>query len=502
MQWYFSGTRPTSSLGDTRGDPEARRVVDLPPQARDALGAMESAFLYLIDDDESLRRVTAYHLEKAGYELQAHASAEAALAALEAAETGAPSSPLPDLIITDVRMPGMDGLELLRRVKERWPALGVIVVTAMGSIQDAVEAMRQGAHDYLVKPFEHEVLRLSIQKGLRLNDLLRENKRLRALAGDRLRFENMVATSSAMDEVLSQAAQVAPGDTTLLLLGESGTGKELLARAIHHASSRRDGPFVAVGTGALPDTLVDSELFGHRRGAFTGADKDRPGKFELADGGTIFLDEIGELKPELQVKLLRVLQEREIDPLGGRDPVQVDVRVIAATHRNLEEMVADGSFREDLYYRLAVVPLTLPPLRERPEDVGPLALHFLGRLATAQGRPSPEIDPGVLERLADHLWPGNVRELSNVMERALALHPEGPIGVDDLPPHLRGVAKPRQGQLYGSLPEGGLDLSALEREIISRALVKHEGNRSATARYLGITRNTLNYRVDKFELGD
>ncbi len=475
---------------------------------------MDRTLLYLIDDDESLRRVTAYHLEKAGYELQAYASAEAALTALEAVETGAPPSPLPDLVITDVRMPGMDGLELLQRVKEQWPSLGVIVVTAMGSIQDAVGAMRNGAHDYLVKPFEHEVLRLSIEKGLRLNELLKENQRLRALAGDRLRFESMVATSSAMDEVLRQAARIAPSEATALLLGESGTGKELLARAIHHASGRRDGPFVAVGTGALPDTLVDSELFGHRRGAFTGADKDRAGKFELANGGTLFLDEIGDLKPELQVKLLRALQEREVDPLGAEQTIRVDVRVIAATHRNLENMVAEGSFREDLYYRIAVVSLTLPPLRERGEDVGPLARHFLERLASAQGIPVPAIDPEVLVRLADYLWPGNVRELGNVMERALALNPEGPIGLEDLPPHLQdpggglgagigGAGQiPQAGRLFGALPEDGLDLSTLEKEIISRALVKHGGNRSATARYLGITRNTLNYRIDKYELGD
>ena len=410
-------------------------------------------------------------------------------------------------------MPGMDGLELLARVKERWPALGVIVVTAMGSVHDAVEAMRVGAHDYLVKPFDHEALRLSIEKGLRLNRLLRENQRLRALAGDRLRFENMVATSAAMDEVLKQAARVATSEATVLLLGESGTGKELAARAIHHASSRSEGPFVAVGTAALPDTLVESELFGHRRGAFTGADRDRAGKFELAHGGTLFLDEIGELKPELQVKLLRALQEREVDPLGGQAPVPVDVRVIAATHRNLEDMVQAGSFREDLYYRLAVVTLNLPPLRERGEDIGPLARHFLQRLCDAQGIPVPNLDPEVMERLASYIWPGNVRELANVMERALALDPEGPISLQDLPPHLRGTegsvsgpgggpTSPAAGRLYGVLPEEGLNLEALEKELIARALLKHGGNRSATARYLGITRNTLNYRLEKYGLGD
>ena len=453
--------------------------------------------IFLVDDDESLRRVSSYHLEQAGFSVTPLASAEEALKALEAAQRELPSSSFPQLLITDVRMPGMDGLHLLRHLKENWPGLGVIVVTAHGSVEDAVSAMRAGAHDYLLKPFEHEALLLSIDKALRMNQLIRENRRLRELAGDRLRLDNMVATSAAMDELLRQAARVAPRNTTVLLLGESGTGKELLARAIHHASGRRDGPFVAVGTGALPETLIDSELFGHRRGAFTGATRDRKGKFELARGGTLFLDEIGELKPQLQVKLLRALQEREVDPLGADAPVQVDVRVISATHRDLEAMVAEGTFREDLYYRLAVVSLTLPPLHARRDDILPLARHFAGRIAAAHEQPAPAITAGAERALLAYDWPGNVRELENVMDRALALHPEGPIEPADLPQRLLQARSSRRDFL-GELPEEGLDLNELERELIERALAKCEGNRSATARYLGITRNTLNYRLEKY----
>ncbi len=458
---------------------------------------MSTARIFLVDDDESLRRVSSYHLGQAGFSVTPLASAEEAFRALEAAERGLPSSSFPQVLITDVRMPGMDGLSLLRRLKERWPQLGVIVITAHGSVEDAVAAMRAGAHDYLLKPFEHETLRLSVDKSLRLSELLKENRRLRELAGDRLRLENMVASSQAMDEVLRQAAQVAPRTTTLLLLGESGTGKEVLARAIHHASERREGPFVAVGAGSLPETLIDSELFGYRKGAFTGAERDRKGKFELAGGGTLFLDEIGELRPEVQVKLLRALQEREVDPLGADAPVKVDVRVIAATHRDLEAMVADGSFREDLYYRLAVVTLTLPPLRARRDDILPLARHFAARIAAANDQPTPSVSSEAERLLQAHDWPGNVRELENVMERALALHPEGPLGPEDLPcrySHWRAL------HAFGlSLPEGGLDLTAVEKELIQRALKKCQGNRSATARYLGITRNTLNYRLEKHE---
>ena len=461
---------------------------------------MTAARIFLVDDDESLRRVTSYHLEQAGFAVTRLASAEEALRALEAAERKLPSSAFPQILITDVRMPGMDGLSLLRLLKERWPQLGVIVITAHGSVEDAVDAMRAGAHDYLLKPFEHETLRLSVDKSLRLSELLRENRRLRALAGDRLRLENMIASSEAMDELLRMAAQVAPRTTTVLLLGESGTGKEVLARAIHHASERREGPFVAISAGSLPESLIDSELFGHRKGAFTGADRDRKGKFELAEGGTLFLDEIGELHPELQVKLLRALQEREVDPLGASASVKVDVRVIAATNRDLEAMVSEGSFREDLYYRLAVVTLVLPPLRERRDDILPLSRHFAARIAAANDQPVPAITADAERVLNAYDWPGNVRELENVMERALALHPEGPIEAQDLPARLR--SQENASPLSIALPEDGLDLTALEKELIQRALVKCKGNRSATARYLGLTRNTLNYRLEKYGIGD
>jgi two-component system, NtrC family, response regulator len=445
----------------------------------------------LVDDDESLRRVTEHHLKSADYEVVAVERAEAALQELEDSAFS--------VIVTDVRMPEMDGIELLRRVRVRWPQIGVLVITAHGRVEDAVEAMRVGAHDYLVKPFEHEALLLSVEKSLRLTHLLRENQRLRELAQQRLQFENMIATSSSMKTVLSEATQVAPRDTTVLVLGDSGTGKELMARALHHASPRSEGPFVAVAVGALPDSLIDAELFGHRKGAFTGADRDRKGKFELAQGGTLFLDEIGDLRLDLQVKLLRVLQEHEVDPLGAAASVAVDVRVIAATNRDLETMVRDGEFREDLYFRLSVLPLNLPPLRQRKDDIGPLAHHFAVKISEAHGDAAPEISDDAMRLLMDYDWPGNVRELENVIERALVLCPAGPIEAENLPERLREDHARPEG-ILGALPDDGCDLAVVERELITRALEKCGGNQSQTARYLNISRNTLIYRMDKFGL--
>lgn len=445
----------------------------------------------LVDDDASIRRVTRHHLEQAGYVVEACGNAEEAL---DLIEDGTVS-----LLITDVRMPGMSGLDLLRRVKARWPELGVVVITAHGSIEDAVEAMRIGASDYLVKPFEHAALSMSVEKALRLSNLLRENERLRELARSSLRFESMVATSSAMREVLETAARVASRNTTVLILGESGTGKELMARAIHHASPRRDKPFVAVGVGALPDTLIDAELFGYRKGAFTGADRNQKGKFSLAEEGTLFLDEIGDLRTDLQVKLLRALQESEVDPLGSDKPEAVNVRFIAATNRDLEAMVKTGEFREDLYYRLAVLPIDLPPLRQRRDDIGPLVHHFAHRISERDNCPAPDFSPEVMSALTNFDWPGNVRELENVIERALVLNPSGPIRIEDLPPRLRFSDGGKQS-ILGALPEEGLGLNEVEKELIERALDKCGGNQSRTARYLRISRNTLLYRMEKHGL--
>jgi two-component system NtrC family response regulator len=329
--------------------------------------------------------------------------------------------------------------------------------------------------------------------------LLRENERLRELARTSLRFEGMIATSTAMKEVLETAARVAPRNTTVLLLGESGTGKELMARAIHHASLRKEGRFVAVGVGALPDTLIDAELFGYRKGAFTGADSHHKGRFLTAEGGTLFLDEIGDLRMDLQVKLLRVLQESEIDPLGADGPVPVDARVIAATNRDLEEMVKNGEFREDLYYRLAILPLHLPPLRQRKDDIGPLVHHFAARISKREKLSAPNFDPEAMSALLKFDWPGNVRELENIIERALVLHPTGPIRLEDLPPRLQTDAT-GEASVLGTLPEEGLGLEEVEKELIARALDKCGGNQSRTARYLRVSRNTLLYRMEKHGL--
>jgi DNA-binding NtrC family response regulator len=447
--------------------------------------------ILLIDDDDSLRRVVEYNLREDGYQVVTAADGRSGLQRFQESDV--------DLVLTDVRMPEMDGVELLAHLKAMRQDLPVIMLTAHGTIDSAVEAMKVGAFDYLTKPFSRDQLKASVRKALELGALATENRQLRQIVRERFSFASMIAGSRAMRDVTDTASRVAASDTTVLLEGESGTGKELLAKAIHVNSTRSRGPFVTVNCAAIPDNLLESELFGHRRGAFTGAVADKQGKFETANRGTIFLDEVGELPLLLQVKILRVLQEREVDKVGETRPVKVDVRVIAATNRDLEKMIADGTFREDLYYRLAVVSIRVPPLRERSDDIPLLVDHFLAKHAEHLGRPRPSVDKAVYSAFNFYSWPGNIRELENVVERALVLDRDGVLGLDDLPDRLKATAQ-RIGNLRIELPDEGISLEDVERELLLAALEKHNWNQTRAAAYLNITRSTLLYRMQKFGL--
>ena len=450
-----------------------------------------SKSVLVIDDDDSLRRVVEYNLHEEGYRVITAADGTSGLQAFQ-------SQPI-DLVLSDIRMPEMDGRELLTRLKTMQPDLPVIILTAHGTIDSAVDAMKLGAADYLTKPFNREQLKAAVRKALEMAALTTENRYLRQVVAERFSFVSMIAASRAMRAVTETAARVAQGDTTVLLEGESGTGKELLAKAIHFHSARAKGPFVTINCGAIPEQLLESELFGHRRGSFTGAVTDKQGKFEAAHRGTIFLDEIGELPVLLQVKILRVLQEREIDKVGETRSMKVDVRVIAATNRDLEKMIADGTFRDDLYYRLAVVSIRVPPLRERSDDIPLLVDHFLGKHAEKLGRPRPVVEKAVYSAFNLYSWPGNIRELENVIERALVLDKDGTIALDDLPDRLR-TREHRVANLRMELPDEGISLEDVERELLLAALEKHNWNQTRAAAFLNITRSTLVYRMEKFGL--
>jgi two-component system NtrC family response regulator len=447
--------------------------------------------ILVIDDDVSVRRVVEYQLAEDGHRILTAADGPTGLQQVE-------SEPI-DLIVTDVRMPDMNGLDLLARVHSMHPDLPMIVLTAHGTIDSAVEAMKLGAFDYLTKPFSGEHLRSAVRKALQVAELQTENRQLRQAVRDRFAFANMIAGSPSIRAVTDVAARAADSDATVLLEGESGTGKELLAKAIHFHSDRSRRPFVTVNCAAIPEHLLESELFGHRRGSFTGAVADKRGKFEAADGGTIFLDEIGELPALLQVKILRVLQEREVDTIGETRPVRVDVRVIAATNRDLRKMMEDGAFRDDLYYRLAVIALRVPPLRERTDDIPLLVDHFLDTHSTRMKRARPAVEGEVYAALNRYGWPGNIRELENVVERALVLDTDGSIGTDDLPEQVRAGGTPI-GNLKIELPDGGISLERVERDLLMAALEKHDWNQTRAAAYLDITRSTLLYRMQKFGL--
>jgi two-component system NtrC family response regulator len=447
------------------------------------------ATVLLIDDDASLREVVGFVLREAGHEVRTAADGTEGLR-LFAAEP-------PDLVLTDIRMPGADGMEVLRRVREtgRPPAPPVIVLTAYGTVEQAVAAMRAGAFTYLLKPFERDELRLTVEQALRTRALETDNRNLRRLLRERASSSPLVHVSPPMAELEDRIRRVAPADVAVLVSGESGTGKELVARALHDLSARWDRPFVTVDCGALPAELMESELFGHARGAFTGAAAAAAGRIRGADGGTLFLDEIGELPLPLQPKLLRTLETRTVQPVGDARPVPVDFRLVAATNRDLPAEVAAGRFREDLYYRLDVVRLLVPPRRERPEDVPLLWEHFT-RLHGGEGVRSA---PDLLERLAARPWRGNVRELKNLNQRLLVLRRGDVLSAADLVRlDEEGTAPPAVGG-EGSLPDT-LTLPELERERIRRALARHGGNKSRAAVELGVPRHVLRYRLKKHGL--
>ncbi|MHB8846009.1 MAG: sigma-54-dependent transcriptional regulator [Nitrospirota bacterium] len=446
--------------------------------------------ILLIDDDASLRRVMEYSLKEHGYDVQAAESGEQGLQRFAQGRF--------DAVVTDITMPGMNGMEVLRKVQEASPGLPVIVITAYGTIESAVEAMRFGAFDYVTKPFpSKDELHLRLQRALKLQRLERENRNLREAVTDRYSFGKILGTSEKMREVLDLAGRVASSDATVLITGESGTGKELLARGVHFNSARSEGPFIAVNCAAIPENLIESELFGHVKGSFTGAVRDREGKFELADGGTLFLDEIGDLRIDLQAKILRALQERTIERVGGSKSIELDVRIVAATNRDLEREVREGRFREDLFYRLSVVTLHLPPLRERKSDIPLLAEHFLKKFNPEGGA---IMSAEALSLLTAYGWPGNVRELENVMERASVLKRGSTIGANDLPEKLSRRAPEGAAGIILNLPDEGLSLEELERDLIVRALEKHSGNQTRAAEFLRITRPTLIYRMEKYGL--
>ena len=444
----------------------------------------------LADDDESLRRVQQYQLTKAGFAVTTCADGDAALQEFR--------ENLHDLVVTDIRMPGLDGLELLARLRAISSETPIIVITGHGTVETAVQAMKQGAFDFLTKPFPTDTLRLTLERAQKMAHLQRENRELRRAVERTFAFENLVGSSVSMRRMYDLLELTAPTTSTVLISGETGTGKELVARAIHYNSPRKEGSFVTVNCGALPETLVEAELFGHRKGAFTGADSNRPGKFEAADGGTLFLDEVGEIPLALQPKILRALQTGQIDRIGQDRSSRVDVRIIAATNRELEQLISEHSFRQDLYYRLAVVQIKVPPLRERREDIPLLAQHFLSEWRERRSRPDLRFPPEAFALFNRYPWPGNVRELENAVERMVVLSRDDVLSLDMLPDQVAGFTG--QDKVLLRLPAEGVDIEVLEKDFMRQALERTQGNQTQAAQLLGLTRSTFLYRMQKFGL--
>ncbi len=457
----------------------------------------QSRRILVVDDESKMLRVLELQLQTAGFAMTKAESAEVGLKLLENSEAdGEPFA----LVLTDLRLPGMDGLEFLKNVRGRDAPPPVIVMTAFGTVETAVEAMKLGASDYLLKPFSLEDMMITIEKVLELHALRRENRELKSELTRRYEFGAIIGRSEKMAEIFETAERVAPTRATVLLGGESGVGKGMLARAIHLSSPRKDAPFIKITCSAIPENLMESELFGYEKGAFTGAIRSHAGKFEQADGGTVFLDEIGDVPPPVQVKLLRVLQEREFERLGGDKTIQVDVRIIAATNQDLLAALEQGAFREDLYYRLNVVPVNLPPLRERQEDIPALVQHFLERFAADTGDRVRGISQEALDKLRSYHWPGNVRELENIIQRSMVLAQGEIIQASDV--QLDKVGRPASSNGdVAFLPEG-MTLDEYEQEIIREAMRRADNNKSQAARLLGLTRNALRYRLSQMGMDE
>ncbi len=446
--------------------------------------------ILVVDDEESLREVLTIMLHREGYRVEAAADGAQAVARLKEQTF--------DLVISDIKMPRLSGFELLAHVKERAPETMVLMITAFSSTEEAVQAMKEGAYDYITKPFKNEEIRLIIRNALERKTLRQENLALKKELGKRYSFGSLIGKSKRMQEVYDLIQKVAGSKANILVTGESGTGKELVAKAIHFNSPRRDQAFIPINCGAIPENLLESELFGHEKGSFTGATQQKPGMFEVASGGTLFLDEIGELPAMMQVKLLRVIQERELRRVGGTKNLPVDVRLIAATNKNFEQEVAEGRFREDLFYRLNVIRLDLPPLRERREDIPLLVEHFFRKFT---GESEGKVTEGALRRLLDYHWPGNIRELENVIERCVVLGYSEELTEECLPPQLQGQGAAPAGEI-AEIPESGFDLEdylgEIEQRVLLKALERTSGVRKRAAELLGISFRSIRYRLAKF----
>ncbi len=461
----------------------------------------QGSVLILEDEAENLRSLTKA-LEKVGYEVKGFQDPREGLKHFATRDDI-------DLVLTDLRMPGMDGMEVLRRVKESEPSVAVLLITAFGSVESAVQAMKVGADDYLAKPVDLYELRRRVQALVEKRRLKNEVDELKARLDERFGFEHIIGNSKPMRELFQQVRMAAPTKVTVLIQGESGTGKELIANAIHQNSDRKRSRFLPINCAAIPGNLIESELFGHEKGSFTGAEKAHPGKFEQATGGTLFLDEIGELSLDLQAKLLRVLEERVVTRVGGTQPISVDVRIVTATHRDLPRMVAEGKFREDLMYRLKVVELRIPPLRERPEDIELLVLAFVAQFNREHGKQVKRVSPEVLRLLSSYAWPGNVRELRNLVERMVIFCAEDELRAAHLP-HDFKAGPPLVAAAFHTLPGRLLQvegdsvqaLDELERQAIFRALQESSGNKTQAARVLGIGVRTMHRKLKEYRIQD
>jgi len=451
--------------------------------------------ILVVDDEELNRDLLQQILEREGYQVAIAANGQEALALLRQEAF--------HVVLTDLKMPGMTGVEVIRELKMLAPFTMGIIHTAYGSVETAVEAMKAGAYDYVTKPVRRDELLVVIQRALEFQHLHHENVSLRKQLKAKYKFDNIVSDNEKMQAIFTQVEKVADTDSTVLIYGESGTGKELIARALHYNSYRQDKPLVPINCGAIPEDLLESELFGHEKGAFTGATAQRLGRFELANGGTIFLDEIGEMRPALQVKILRVLQEREFERIGGTRTIKVDVRILAATNKNLEDLVARQQFRDDLFWRLNVIPITLPPLRERLSDIPLLVAHFIARFNAEKKQHLTGITPEALQMLQSYHWPGNVRELENTVERIAILKGSGMIMPEDLP---EKIARPSLSRSVPgvNIPDDGIDFDAMveafEKQLLMQALVKAGGVKSKAANLLHMNRTTLVEKVKKLRL--